>query len=237
MDALMNFPPDTDLMSLPMAINPNGDPPNFINPPSLKNTMLGLGVALIAISGPMLILRLIANWRHSKRLYMDDSKYIIPVYTENRTGTLRLIYYSMVRDWMALRNSILGNFVLDGCWRICRKARLGHTHWCGSCAHIYEGPLHTLHSLHGSDDMQRMFAQTVFGYFNMWMIRAAVLLLYIRIFNSVRWVRYTSWAIMVLSGMFYATTVFVSAAHCTPKPGKDWSTVSFSKCADPVQTM
>lgn len=81
-----------------------------------------------------------------------------------------------------------------------------------------------------------MFTQTFFGYFNMWLIRAAVLVLYIRIFDSVRWVRYTSWTIIVLSGMFYAASIFMSVGYCTPRAGKNWDSVPFSKCADPIVT-
>ena len=81
-----------------------------------------------------------------------------------------------------------------------------------------------------------MLAQTIFGYFNMWMIRTAVLILYIRIFNSVRWVRHTSWIIIALSGAFYTASIFLSVANCAPRAGKDWASVSFAKCADPIIT-
>lgn len=74
MDALSNLPPGMDLMKTPMAANPSGDPPNFVDPPSLKNAMLGVGVSLIIVSGPMLALRLFANWKHSKKFYLDDGK-------------------------------------------------------------------------------------------------------------------------------------------------------------------
>jgi hypothetical protein len=81
-----------------------------------------------------------------------------------------------------------------------------------------------------------MLVQTIFGYFNMWVIRTAVLILYIRIFNSVRWVRLTSWTIIALSGAFYTTSIFLSVANCTPRAGEDWASVSFAKCADPIIT-
>jgi hypothetical protein len=74
MDALSNLPPGMDLMTTPMAPNPSGAPPNFVNPPSLATTTLGVGVSLIVASGFMLVVRLFANWKHSKKLYLDDGQ-------------------------------------------------------------------------------------------------------------------------------------------------------------------
>jgi hypothetical protein len=79
-----------------------------------------------------------------------------------------------------------------------------------------------------------MFAQTVFGHFNLWIIRTAVLVLYMRIFSNIRWMRTTSLVVIILSGTFYASSIFLSVGYCTPRAGKDWNSVSFAKCADPV---
>lgn len=74
MDALSNLPPGVDLMTTPMAPNPSGAPPNFVNPPSLATTTLGVGVSLIVVSGFMLAVRLFANWKHSKKFHLDDGQ-------------------------------------------------------------------------------------------------------------------------------------------------------------------
>jgi hypothetical protein len=74
MDSLTSLPPGTDLMTIPMAVNPHGQPPNFVDPPSLKTPMLNVGITLIVVSGPLLTLRLYANSKHSRKLYLDDSK-------------------------------------------------------------------------------------------------------------------------------------------------------------------
>jgi hypothetical protein len=74
MESLTNLPPGTDLMTVPVAINPHGRPANFIDPPSLETAMLTVGITLIVVSGPLLTLRLYANSKHSRKLYLDDGK-------------------------------------------------------------------------------------------------------------------------------------------------------------------
>ncbi|KAH6641949.1 hypothetical protein C7974DRAFT_301211 [Boeremia exigua] len=69
MDAI---PPGTDLSRVPLMPNPNGDPPNFVNPPSLYSAGLGVGVTLMIMSGIMLVFRLAMNIKLSKKLCLDD---------------------------------------------------------------------------------------------------------------------------------------------------------------------
>lgn len=68
------IPPGIDLSTVPLATNPNGAPPNFVNAPSLYPAMLGTGISLMVLSGMAVILRVITNLRVSKRLEMDDSE-------------------------------------------------------------------------------------------------------------------------------------------------------------------
>ncbi|KAH6637849.1 hypothetical protein C7974DRAFT_149182 [Boeremia exigua] len=197
MNAVSNLDPGMDLMTTPMAPNPSGEPPNFVNPPSLKNATLSVGVLLIVISGFMLTLRLFAKWKHSKEFHLDDVFCLF--------GWICAIAY-----WAISYSMVLGG---------------------SSGRHAWDTPIGVILA---PTYMKRMLSQTILGGFNMWMVRAAVLLFYIRIFNSVRWVRYTSWGVIILSGILYTSGIFLSIANCAPRAGKSWNSVSFAKCSDPI---
>lgn len=81
-----SLPPGIDPSTIPIAPNPNGDPPNFVDPPSLAPAVLGVGMALIIISGIFVMLRLITNLKNTGRLALDDCMYIFDAY--GRTQTL-----------------------------------------------------------------------------------------------------------------------------------------------------
>ncbi|KAI9644958.1 hypothetical protein NHQ30_006993 [Ciborinia camelliae] len=67
-----SLPAGVDLSTIPLAINPNGNPPNFINPPSLDSAVLGVGVTLIIISLSLLCIRLFTNLKTTGSLGLDD---------------------------------------------------------------------------------------------------------------------------------------------------------------------
>ncbi|KAI1657939.1 hypothetical protein F4813DRAFT_64600 [Daldinia decipiens] len=69
MDAL---PPGIDLSQVPLAANPNGDPPNFVNPPSLISTVQAVGITLGLISLVLVILRLTVYHRTKRGVGFDD---------------------------------------------------------------------------------------------------------------------------------------------------------------------
>ncbi|OAL55015.1 hypothetical protein IQ07DRAFT_559534 [Pyrenochaeta sp. DS3sAY3a] len=61
-----------DLSQIPLAPNPSGAPPNFIDPPTLIDSAFGTGVALIVVAGVLLALRLGTNVKLAKRVCLDD---------------------------------------------------------------------------------------------------------------------------------------------------------------------
>lgn len=65
-------PPGTDLTTVPLVPNPNGKPPNFVNPPSQADTALGVGLPLVIISTLVVFVRLITNFRSARKLGLDD---------------------------------------------------------------------------------------------------------------------------------------------------------------------
>lgn len=66
------IPPGADLSKIPLAANPNGDPPNFVNPPSQEATVLEVGLILATISTTIVVLRLVTNMRVVRKLGLDD---------------------------------------------------------------------------------------------------------------------------------------------------------------------
>ena len=69
MDAI---PPDSDLSTIPLEPNPNGDPPNFVNPPSQAGIAVGLWIFLLIISTFVVAVRLATNLRSARKLGLDD---------------------------------------------------------------------------------------------------------------------------------------------------------------------
>jgi hypothetical protein len=136
MDAFMNLPPGTNLMTVPLAINPHGQPPNLVDPPSLEPAMLDVGIILIVTSGPLLTLRLYANAKHTRKLYLDDGKLC------NRCmihGTKTLRSNSILWGGLALCNCILGHHILYDSRRLCRSTCMGYAYWSHHCTKLHEG--------------------------------------------------------------------------------------------------
>lgn len=66
------IPPGTDLTFIGLKPNPNGQPPNLIDPPSHATLILGSGIALIAVSSIAVSVRFATNLRFTKKLGIDD---------------------------------------------------------------------------------------------------------------------------------------------------------------------
>lgn len=72
---MAQIPPGTDLSTVPLAPNPNGNLPNFVNPPSQADTVLGVGLPLVIISTFVVAVRLATNFRSARKLGLDDCKW------------------------------------------------------------------------------------------------------------------------------------------------------------------
>lgn len=77
--AMASLPPKVDPSKTSFAANPNGDPPNFLDPPSLAPDIFTVGLSLIIISGLIVILRLVTNAKIVGKWGLDDCM-SIPVY-------------------------------------------------------------------------------------------------------------------------------------------------------------
>jgi len=68
----------------------------------------------------------------------------------------------------------------------------------------------------------------------MWATKAAILALYTRIFGSVRWMRLSSYLLIVLLFLFYGSNIAIAAIYCLPRNGAPWDATAFARCGSPV---
>ncbi|KAI3390483.1 hypothetical protein diail_9511, partial [Diaporthe ilicicola] len=62
---------------IPLGVNPNGDPPDFVNGASLQPAVLASGIVLIAISIIFVLVRSGTSLYNSRKLFLDDYLCII----------------------------------------------------------------------------------------------------------------------------------------------------------------
>ncbi|GAB1318481.1 Rhodopsin domain-containing protein [Madurella fahalii] len=89
-----SLPPGVDLSTIPLAPNPNGDPPNFAGGPSLEPATLATGVAFTSISALFVMLRLYTVIQKSRRVYWDDCLCVV---AEVAVIAQWAMFYSVVR--------------------------------------------------------------------------------------------------------------------------------------------
>ena len=68
----LEIPPGTDLSKVPLLPNPDGSPPNFVNPPSLKVATYSVSVILMVATIGLVLLRLRTNLKLHKKFGVDD---------------------------------------------------------------------------------------------------------------------------------------------------------------------
>lgn len=67
-----SLPPGTDLSTIPLAPNPSGAPPNFVDPPSLTPAFLGIGIAFIIVCSILIVLRVFTYLKTLGKVHLDD---------------------------------------------------------------------------------------------------------------------------------------------------------------------
>lgn len=68
----------------------------------------------------------------------------------------------------------------------------------------------------------------------LWATKSAVLVLYIRIFSSVRWISRVSYGLIVLTFLVYGINIILATVYCLPRNGAPWDATAFERCAEPV---
>jgi len=69
------LPSGVPLSSIPLAVNPDGSPPNFTDPISLAPTVMAVGVTFASIATIFVMVKLVANIASKRGLWIDDGEY------------------------------------------------------------------------------------------------------------------------------------------------------------------
>lgn len=93
-----SLPPGTDLSNVPLAPNPSGAPPNFIDPPSLTPAFLGIGIAFIIVCSILIFLRLFTYLKTLGKVHLDDCGLMISPNLSARSS-LRLSSWLTYNSW------------------------------------------------------------------------------------------------------------------------------------------
>lgn len=78
------IPPGVDITKAPLANNPNGDPPNFVDPPSLAAVTYGMTCTMMVLAFGLVGLRVTSVIKKDRRLKIDDCE-SIQLSSKNRT--------------------------------------------------------------------------------------------------------------------------------------------------------
>jgi len=65
----------------------------------------------------------------------------------------------------------------------------------------------------------------------LWAAKAAILALYIRVFGSVSWLRWTAYFWIVFMALFYGMNIVAAGVYCIPRKGEAWGGSSFARCS------
>ncbi|OTA92255.1 hypothetical protein M434DRAFT_32044 [Hypoxylon sp. CO27-5] len=68
----VEIPPGTNLSRIPFVANPDGSPPNFVNPPSLKAVTYAVTIVLMVISFLLVLFRVRVQLKGHAKLAFDD---------------------------------------------------------------------------------------------------------------------------------------------------------------------
>lgn len=69
-----------------------------------------------------------------------------------------------------------------------------------------------------------------------WAAKAAIAALYIRIFGSKRWIRLSSYGLIIFMFLVYSSNVVIGAVYCLPRHGAPWDGNVFASCASHVKS-
>lgn len=65
----------------------------------------------------------------------------------------------------------------------------------------------------------------------LWASKAAILALYIRLFGPIRWLRLTSYGLILFTFLFYWSNVAIASVYCIPRNGAPWDATAFKRCS------
>jgi hypothetical protein len=78
---MSGLPPGVDPSQVPLAANPSGAPPNFVDPPSLIVAVQVVGIVLAVISLILVTSRLVLGYRLKRPFGLDDGRQLLEHFT------------------------------------------------------------------------------------------------------------------------------------------------------------
>lgn len=69
---MISLPPGTDLSTIPLVAPPPGMSSNFVDPESLANTIMAIGILMLVLTAFVVIVRLFTNYYGTRGLGLDD---------------------------------------------------------------------------------------------------------------------------------------------------------------------
>ncbi|KAL8950865.1 MAG: hypothetical protein Q9222_003119 [Ikaeria aurantiellina] len=185
------LPPSADLSKVPLAPNPNGSPPNFLQPASQEATVISAGLPFAVVGALFVTIRLIASHTSARKVSLDD--YL----------------------------SVLAQVLMTACFGLAISFRR-------TARHAYDIPLSFI------DEpvwIQRKFAINLVVGPALWSSKAAILALYLRLFGTLKWIRYTSYFTLIITFLFYWANTPLAGVYCTPRSQEGWGTEVLRRCA------
>ncbi|KAF4625059.1 hypothetical protein G7Y89_g13109 [Cudoniella acicularis] len=64
-----------------------------------------------------------------------------------------------------------------------------------------------------------------------WAAKSAILALYIRVFGTVRWLRFMCYFWITFMALFYGSNIAIAIVYCIPREGEAWDGTSFQRCS------
>ncbi|KAI2623594.1 hypothetical protein GGS26DRAFT_593684 [Hypomontagnella submonticulosa] len=204
----LTIPVVADPFNTPLAVNPNGDPPNFEGGPTLQPAVLATGVMFIPISMIIVTIRLVMSLRSSKRFHCDDS-------TANEEVALSQICASPEK----YVESLIGLYSTNVNFLLFVMANTFKHPWDVPVS-IVTPELLKAHAA----------AQTLNGVAHAF-IKASIPTLFIRLFGTLRWLRITSYCLIgvaILANLIPALSLLVV---CTSTSFEDWDLFLLHTCS------
>ncbi|PQE32886.1 integral membrane protein [Rutstroemia sp. NJR-2017a WRK4] len=188
------FDPNTT----PLSLNPSGAPPNFKNPETQAPTVLATGILLIILSTLCVSIRIYIGWKHTKKLQLDDCKNSLkfPCSDCDTDSISDLTVFGLagaIAYW-----AIIYSLAADGWGR-----------------HSWDVPLSFLNSSYSN----RQFASQILISPVKFVITAAIIIVYRRLFGVLKWVRIVCDSIYVFLFLIQVQNVGIALYWYIPRPG------------------